>query len=49
MIAKLRIASQENSKVLENHLFRLKGKEKFVINSRKEVADLVQYLTNNEK
>jgi hypothetical protein len=47
-IAKLGIASKENSKVLENHLFRLKVNEEFVINSYKEVEELVQYLNDNE-
>jgi hypothetical protein len=47
-IAKLGIASLENIKVLENHLFRLKVNEEFVINSYKEVEELVQYLNDNE-
>jgi hypothetical protein len=47
-LAKLGIASQENIKVLENHLFRLKVNEEFVINSYKEVEELVQYLNDNE-
>ncbi|MBL4559448.1 MAG: hypothetical protein JKX79_00545 [Labilibaculum sp.] len=47
-IAKLGIASQENSNVLEKHLFRLKVNEEFVINSYKEVEDLLQYLNDDD-
>ncbi len=47
-LAKLNLASQENSKVLENHLFRLKVNEDYVINSYIEVEDLVQFLNDNE-
>lgn len=47
-IAKLGIATQENSKVVEKHLFRLKVNEEFVINSYKEVEDLLQYLNDDD-
>lgn len=47
-IIKLGNASQENSKVLENHLFHLKMNEDYVINSYKEVEELVQFINNNE-
>ncbi len=47
-LSKLGNASRENIKVLENHLFRLKVNEDYVINSYKEVEDLVQFLNHNE-
>lgn len=46
-IAKLSNASQENIRILENHLFRLKMNEDYVINSYLEVEELVQFLNNN--
>ena len=47
-IAKLGTVSLENIKILENHLFRLKLNEDYVINSYQEVEELVQFITNNE-
>lgn len=47
-LAKLGNSSQENIKILENHLFRLKVNEEFIINSYREVEELVQYLNENE-
>lgn len=47
-IAKLGKTSQENLKILENHLFRLKVNEDYVINSYQEVEELVQFIINNE-
>lgn len=47
-IAKLGVVSRENINVLENHLFRLKVNDDFVINSYNEVEELVQYLNDNE-
>jgi len=46
-IARLGTASQENIKILENHLFRLKMNDDYVINSYSEVEELVQFLNNN--
>ncbi|MBN2595804.1 MAG: hypothetical protein JXR82_03360 [Marinifilaceae bacterium] len=47
-ITKLGNTSQENIKILENHLFHLKLNEDYVINSYKEVEELVQFINSNE-
>ncbi|MDM8160503.1 hypothetical protein QUH73_11815 [Labilibaculum sp. K2S] len=46
-ITKLGKTSRENIKILENHLFHLKMNEDYVINSYKEVEELVQFLNGN--
>ena len=47
-LTKLVKPSQENIKILVNHLFRLKVNDDYVINSCHEVEDLVEYINSNE-
>ncbi len=47
-LQKLNNSSSENINVLENHLFRLKVSEDYVIDSFQDVDDLVQFLNCHE-
>ena len=47
-LQKLNNSSSENINVLENHLFRLKVNEDYVIDSLQDVDDLVQFLNCHE-
>ncbi|WP_209319734.1 hypothetical protein [Ancylomarina longa] len=47
-LSKLRTHSKENINIIIKHLFHLKVNEDFVINSSKEVEELVEYINDNE-
>jgi hypothetical protein len=47
-LSKLYNCSDENVNILVNHLFHLKVNDDFVINSERQVEDLVAYINENE-
>ena len=47
-LKKLNHSSFENCKVIETHLFRLKVNEDYVINSLRDVEELVTFLNHHE-
>lgn len=47
-LSKLEIASKENLNIIISHLFHLKVNDDFVINSPREVEELVTYINKHE-
>ena len=47
-LKKLNHSSFENCKIIETHLFRLKVNEDYVLNSLKDVEELVNFLNQHE-
>jgi len=48
-LSKLNDQTNENLRLLENHLFRLKVNQDFVFTTEKEIEDLVDYINQYGK
>ncbi|WP_127343992.1 hypothetical protein [Ancylomarina longa] len=47
-LVKLVVLSDENIKILKNHLFHLKLNQDFIINTYNDVDELVSFINRNE-